>query len=218
MKIKSILTKRLFYFILIIDMVFITALFAQSNSREEAIKAAVKLELQLHPKSTMADLYKNFFQGRFGPGHMISNIEDASNYLKEELRDTTESDSVLWQPVGYEQRYYRVNLSLVCNCKISFEQLLAAFTAKQDTAAHISITEWKNEWHSILEIIEKMNLNLPGFEKNKLLIEGNLDKGIIAGHHSDIFTKTYNPHYRIVPEEKFKELYEKMNTQKHKNQ
>jgi hypothetical protein len=202
--------KRLYGLIFIVNVIFISTLFP-NNNREEEIRKAIKQELKLHPKATLIDLYKNFFQGRFGPGHMINNVEAASNYLKEELQSSTEFDSVLWQSVGYEDNYYRVNLSLVRDKKIDFEELLAAFTEKSDTSENIDIDKWKREWDSILEIIEKMNLSLPDFDEDKLQISDNLNKGIIIGHHSINFINNYHPHYRIVSKKHFLELYNKIN-------
>jgi hypothetical protein len=78
-----------------------------NNDKKESISRAIQEELTLHPKATLLDIYKNFFQGRFGPGHMISDLDAATNYLTRELKNATEFDSVLWQAVGYEERSYR---------------------------------------------------------------------------------------------------------------
>ena len=39
---------------------------------EKAVREAVSWQIQTYPKSTLKDLYKNFFQDKFGPGHIIS--------------------------------------------------------------------------------------------------------------------------------------------------
>lgn len=185
--------------------------FVIGNNREKAIRKTIHEELTVHPKATLLDLYKNFFQGKFGSGHMITDTAAASNYLKEELQSATQFDSVLWQPVGYEDSYYRVNLSLVRDGKIDMQQLIAAFTEKQNTS-ETSLDAWKNEWNSILKIIEEMNLSLQNFEKDRLQIAEDLRKGIVIGHHSSIYLNIYHPHYRIVTKAHFLELYKKANT------
>ena len=88
------------------------------ESKKTAIINTVNEELKFHPKVTLPDLYKNFFQGKFGPGHLIDDVNSAKEYFFTELKEATEFDSVLWQAVGYENNYYRVNLSLVRNGKI----------------------------------------------------------------------------------------------------
>ena len=40
---------------------------------EEAVRVAVSRQMQKYPKSTLKDLYKNFFQDKFGPGHIIGD-------------------------------------------------------------------------------------------------------------------------------------------------
>jgi hypothetical protein len=182
----------------IIAISFLFLSFTGNDNKDKIIKA-VREEIELHPKSTLLDLYKNFFQGRFGTGHMIPSRDAALSYMNEELKEAVKFDTVLFQPVGYENRFYRVNLSLIKDSLISKEDLLDAFISGQDTSIHISIEEWKPEWASILKIIEELELNLPDFEKDKLFIESNLEKEIIVGHHSNIFMESYNPHYRLVP-------------------
>lgn len=49
---------------------------------EKAVREAVSRQMQNYPKSTLKDLYKNFFQDKFGPGHIISDTTAAGNYLR----------------------------------------------------------------------------------------------------------------------------------------
>lgn len=200
---KDVFIKRSILFMSIIFCSLIISGRVDAYDNEAEIKKAIQTELTLHSKATLLDLYKNFFQGRYGPGHIISSVEGASDYLKKELQEASKFDTVLWQPVGYEEKYYRINLSLVRDGKIDFQDLLKAFTENADTLKLPSIVEWEKEWNSILGIIEEMNLNLPGFEKDKQQIAENIKKGIVIGHHSVMFEEHYNPHYRLVPKAQF---------------
>jgi hypothetical protein len=175
-------------------------------TKKQLIKATIYEELKIHPKATLLDLYKNFFQGKFGPGHMIADSNAASDYFKKELQEATEFDSVLWQAVGEEKNYYRVNLSLVRDGKITAQQLIDAFIGSAKTVKPPSLESWQKDWDLILEIIKKMKLNLPNFEKDKLQIAQKLKKGIVIGDHSSIYTSTYHPHYRIVSKYYFEKL------------
>ncbi len=197
--------------IIAISLLFLS--FTENDKKVKIIKA-VREEIELHPKSTLLDLYKNFFQGRFGTGHMIPSRDAAMSYLNEELKEAEKFDTVMFQPVGYGNRFYRVNILLIKDSLISRDDLLDAFISGQDTSIHISIEEWKQEWDSILKIIEELELNLPEFEKDKLFIESNLEKGIIVGHHNNIFMENYNPHYRLVPKKQVEELKKKVRARK----
>lgn len=178
----------------------------KEKDRNKKIENAIRAELALHPEATLTDIYKNFFQGRFGPGHMISDPEAAREYLLQELEFAQNFDTVPWQTVGYEDRYYRINLIMVKDSLISIEDLADAFIQSANQAATPDIESWTREWDLILSVIEDLELSLPGFEEDRRNIAKNLEKGIIVGHHSDIYRKNYHPHYRIVTKEEFQRL------------
>ena len=52
---------------------------------ENEIKKSVKFQMRNYPESTLQDIYKNFFQDAFGPGHLIEDAEASLNYLQIEL-------------------------------------------------------------------------------------------------------------------------------------
>jgi hypothetical protein len=54
------------------------------------IEKAVINELKYYPEARLRDIYKNFFQDAFGPGHLIPDTTHAGNYLNYELQ----------QPIG----------------------------------------------------------------------------------------------------------------------
>ena len=43
-----------------------------------------------YPESTLKDIYKNFFQDAFGPGHLMSDAEDAEKRMEAYLRSECE--------------------------------------------------------------------------------------------------------------------------------
>ncbi len=176
------------------------------NDHSTAIKSAVKDELQRYPQATLLDLYKFFFQGAFGPGHLIPDAEAARRYLEEELRTSTSFDTVRWQPVGHQGKYYRLNLSLVHEGGISPQTLLTAFVESANAASPPSLEEWRKEWQMILAVVEGMQLNLADFANDKLELEKNLAGGKVIGHHSAAFEKSYHPHYRVVDKKHFEAL------------
>jgi hypothetical protein len=55
------------------------------RSFSKAVREAVSRQMKAYPKSTLADLYKNFFQDKFGPGHIIADTSSAGRYLRKEL-------------------------------------------------------------------------------------------------------------------------------------
>ena len=177
-----------------------------SDNKEELIQNAILEEMQLHPEARLVDIYKFFFQGTFGPGHLITEKQSALKYLQNELQSMIDFDSVLWQPVGYNKQYYRISLGLVKESTLSEEELFYAFVQSADSSALPSIEEWIKEWNFILNIIETMNLKIINYEEDKSILDDMLKKGNILVHHSDIYRKLYHPHYRVVNNKQFEKL------------
>jgi hypothetical protein len=59
-----------------------------------------------------------------------------------------------------------------------------------------------------VKIIEKKNLPISNFEKDKIKIDSLLRQNpTMALHHSEAFMLAYCPHYRIVKKEIFEKRY-----------
>lgn len=174
-------------------------------SSVDKIKAAVERQLSDYPKSTLQDLYKSFFQDRFGPGHIVSDTSAAGNYLRHELNNSEDFYERYYEPTGYENNYYRVNLSVIKENKISYQKYFDAFLRSVEKIDLDAISEWKEEWSRIEEVIISMNLDLENFEEDLEMIRSVLEQGKYAVHHSEIYNSEYQPHYRIIEKKIFEE-------------
>ena len=175
------------------------------NSLENSIQKSVQRQLNDFPKSTLQDLYKSFFQDRFGPGHLVSDTSMAGNYLRYELNNSTVFHEKYYEPTGYESNYYRVNLSVIKENKISYQDFFDAFLRSVENVSLDDISEWKSEWSEIESVIISMNLNLENFEKDLEMIHSVLEQDKYAIHHSETYESEYHPHYRIIE----KSIFEK---------
>jgi len=184
-------------------LLIIIVLTACRNDFEEKVKQSIHSQLQTYPQSTLQDIYKNLFQDRFGPEHIISDTVSARLYLEKELSSFDTSNSVEIEYLGLNHNYVRVNLMAIKQGKISQEKLLSAFcrSAKKINKSDVEI--WRKEWTKIVGIIERMNLEIVDFEVDKQKIDFLLSQGKYATSHSAIFRKAYQPHYRIVDREIF---------------
>ena len=178
----------------------------EADNKEELIQKEILEELRLHPKAQLVDIYKFFFQGTFGPGHIINDQKSALTYLQNELQSSTEFDSVPWQQVGYKNQYYRINLKLVKEGSILEEKYFRAFIHSANTSKTPSTKKWLEEWNFILSVIDEMKLIIPNYEEDKSGLDNMLFGGKVLVHHSDIYRKLYNPHYRIIDKENFEKL------------
>lgn len=163
----------------------------------ERIEKAVQFELDHYPEARLRDIYKNFFQDAYGPGHLIPDTTHAGSYLNYELQQTI-GDTLKWQPLGPANDYYRINLRLVKEGIIPRSVLLEAMVESAVLARNPDIETWKKEWQDVMAVIEKMNLQLADYESDKKAIEALLAEDEYVMHHSEHYNTTYKRHYRIV--------------------
>lgn len=178
---------------------------AEKTDFEKAVRQAVERQMQTYPKSTLKDLYKNFFQDKFGPGHIISDTTAAANYLRREMASYTETEGDIAEPTGWEGNFYRVNLSVIKKGQIPYPVYFDAFIRSVNGIRPVTVAGWQKEWNRIEAIIRTMNLSLTNYKEDKKEIEDRLNRGEYVGHHSKIFEDNYSPHYRIISKAIFEE-------------
>ena len=161
-----------------------------------SICAAIEHQMATYPESTFQDIYKSFYQDRFGPGHMITDTASVRSYLMRELSEITNTSAVYYEPTGSEGRYVRVYLSTVADGQITADQMLDAFvrSANADKGEN---SDWEAEWNCIVGVITKYGIVLNDFDKDVAMLSG-ASRNRQAVHHSRAYNEAYHPHYRIV--------------------
>jgi hypothetical protein len=194
------------YFIPLI--VLAIALTSCKETKSEQIHTAVKAQLGLYPKSTLQDLYKNFFQDYFGPGHIVSDTTSAGAYLDSELASFEQAAGPYYEPTGYNGNFFRVNLSVIKEGLVSRDAFFDAFLRSVSNIQIITLEEWKGEWQEIDSAIHDMDLSLASYEQERTKIFSLLEQDKYVMHHSEPFSEAYDPHYRIIGREIFlKEIH-----------
>ena len=168
------------------------------NPTHEKIRQSVERQLELYPESTLRDLYKNFFQDRFGPGHIIADNSAADRYLRYELNTAEGFEGLDYEPTGYEGRFYRVNLGVIADGRVPYDKYFDAFIRSVNGITPISIEEWSKEWHEIDSVIMTMGLQLEDLSADRAEIKALIEGGDYVMHHSQRFNDHYQPHYRII--------------------
>ncbi|MFC2133081.1 hypothetical protein ACFLR4_02830 [Bacteroidota bacterium] len=179
------------------------------DTEKPAIKTAVEAELKLYPEERLIDLYKSFFQGYWGPGHLIPDSTSAHNYLTSEMKNADEFDTNLWQSLGHYNRYFRLNLKFVKDGIIPEAEYLAAFIQSANNPEKPELEDWIKEWSKVINIIEESGIEINNYEEDKNSIEAMLNEGNYVVHHSNEFREIYNPHYRVISKKYFNILIEK---------
>ena len=183
--------KAVLYSILCLCVIFLSC---KQDSYSLAIREAIERQMATYPESTLQDVYKSFYQDRFGPGHMITDTASARQYLLKELSENDVASTVHFEPTGSEGRFVRVYLSAVADSLITAEQLLDAFVRSANMVK--AETDWEAEWTTIVGIIKKYGIEVNGKEDAALLEEASRDRQAV--HHSRAYDAAYHPHYRIV--------------------
>ena len=83
-----------------------------------AVRVSVERMLTDYPQLTLQDIYKSFFQDRFGPGHIVPDSAKAAAYLRHELASVDNLDVMLYEPTGDKGDYYRVALATIAGGKV----------------------------------------------------------------------------------------------------
>jgi hypothetical protein len=178
------------------------------QSTEKRIARAVESQLRDYPASTLQDLYKNFFQDYYGPGHLLSDTAASLRYLRHELAGIGEGVPPQKRPVeetGYRHQFLRVDLQWVKNGTLPAALFEEAFLESGKTFEIPDIEDWKKEWAIILDVIRKTAPGLPGLTELPARIDSMLNSGEYVMHHSDAYEKAYQPHYRLIHRKVFKE-------------
>ena len=191
------------------------SLFLLAACRQGAISDAIDAQLRQYPESRVTDIYKDFCQDNLGPGHLIPDPESARQYLLSELREYREDlDSARYAkpqlrciPVGDAHNYVRVDLSVVLDGLVDEETLLDAFVRSANEGRILPEKDWVRKWHRVAAVIRRRFPDIPGAEADLAALDSLIGAGHLIMHHSEAFSKAYNPHYRIVARDIFeKEL------------
>ncbi len=176
-----------------------TALLSSCGDGEsdEMIEKALKRQFQTYPQSTLQDVYKSFFQNRFGPGHIVADVSAAERYLQSELSLSDEFSGEYYEPTGADSCFYRVNLSVVRDSVIPYDVFFDAFIRSTKNVCFPTIEEWRKEWKQVERIVAKSEFRPDGFSADSAAIAQLLDSGEYVMHHSRRYSEAYHPHYRV---------------------
>ncbi len=173
-------------------------------TREYRIVELASHELDLHPAAQLVDLYKLFYQGTFGPSHIMEDQAVALRFLAEEI-DCDEFDQVLWQDVSYMENFFRINLVIVKNRQVLIDDLFRALVASSRLGATLSHDEWKEEWYRIESVLRDSLPEEIFTPESSMVVKEAVEGGKLV-HHSASYKRSYHPHYRVISREWFERL------------
>ena len=175
------------------------------NVNFDRVKVAIQRIMEDYPQSTLQDIYKSFFQDKFGPEHIICDTVAAKEYLLSELSRADIDTAIILEPTGVDGNFIRVGLGVIKSGKVTETDFLKAFIKSAKISDRTSVAQWTEEWIEIVKVIDSMDLNLDNYKSDKDAINQVLQQGRYVMHHSQQYRDAYNPHYRIIAKEIFKQ-------------
>lgn len=153
-----------------------------------------------YPGWLAPDLYKLIHQAALGSGHAVNQREEARARLEQELANLGEGpDEPLLDPISPGGKLLRVHLRPLARLRLPPDALLEAFLA---TASRFKGQErvLKSYVIQAVELADHalVHIHLKDFTRYLQLVSS---AGYPAVHHSEEYTLTYRPAYRVVVRE-----------------
>ena len=173
---------------------------------EDSIAAALDYQLEHYPSSQYRDIYKNFMQDYFGPGHILTDTAASSRYLLHELSSAGQFEGPLYEPTGYKGNFYRVNLSLIKDSIVPYDIFFTEFVGSMDGIVPPSGEEWMSTWNLIDSVIIGRGVHFLDEENDRQTMEAQFKGGDYVVHHSQRFNDSVHFHYRIISRDRFENV------------
>lgn len=176
----------------------------------EKTRQRLREHYKLYPELQIQDIFKFLHQSALGCEHIVSSLEKATQYIKDEYgRGITENKIFVEKLDG---DYSRVHLACM-DYGISAEALgeMLFLSAKKEI-------DGQSKLKQKLKITEKMiteNLLPFNIDEFRSAAQKWEQEGFPAIHHSEVFREAYKPAYRVVSD-KYAQLISEQIKQKMK--
>ena len=180
--------------------------FALCENEKVKLKEIIITQFNRYPKMEITDLFKIVYQAAMGNKHLLKDESKAYKYLKYEFENIEASDSEpLYEEISPDGRFVRVNLRPY---KAKAWYIDDLFEIMKETANHFneSIKKLDDYCNYLLEFQKQGCIS---FSKNSLksIILKMKDNQYAPFHHSREYKKNYNPAYRVVSSDLFREKF-----------
>lgn len=192
-----------FHGLILFAIFSIIAVSVLGQTRGDSIRLALEYQRQHYPASQYRDVYKNFMQDYFGPGHILNDTVAAGNYLRYELETSEKFDGPDFEPTGFEGNFYRVNLRLIKEGTIQYDKFFEAFVESVQGIVPPDGETWMKIWSEIDNEIQSAGWYFENEEKDRTSLAEQFSQGNYIVHHSDAFNESNNFHYRIISRDIF---------------
>ena len=177
-----------------------------ASTMGDSIRIALDYQKANYPASQLRDVYKNFMQDFFGPGHILNDTAASSKYLRSELAETKQFDGPDYEPTGFRGNFYRVNIGLIADGTISYDTFFDTFVNSVQGITPPDSAYWMNVWDSVDTQIGNMGWKFENEEADRAALKEQFSKGNFIVHHSKAYNDAVNFHYRIISRDNFEKI------------
>ena len=196
--------KHKFFILLLFNLIVLNTVKGQSIiTQADSIRLALQYQVETYPASQYRDVYKNFMQDFYGPGHLLNDTTASGKYLREELASTEIFDGPDYEPTGFKGNFYRVNLRLIKNGIIPYDDFFKIFVESVQGIVAPTPQEWMKTWKEIDSQIAALGLTFNNEAQDRRDLEKQFSEGNFIAHHSKAYNESVNFHYRIVSRDNF---------------
>ncbi len=172
----------------------------------DSISEALDYQMSHYPSSQYRDVYKNFMQDFFGPGHILADTAASGRYLRHELAEEGPFEGPLYEKTGFRGNFYRVNLSVIKDSVVPYDLFFNTFVESVQGITPPSGEEWMKTWSIIDSVIINKGIRFPDEEIDRRDLEKQFSEGNYIAHHSQRFNDSVHFHYRIISRDNFENI------------
>ncbi len=172
----------------------------------DSISEALDYQISHYPYSQYRDVYKNFMQDFFGPGHILADTAVSARYLRHELAEEGPFEGPLYEKTGFRGNFYRVNLSVIKDSIVPYDIFFNTFVESVQGITPPSGEEWMKTWTLIDSVISAKDIHFIDEETDRQALQSQFAEGNYIAHHSRRFNDSVHFHYRIISRENFEKF------------
>ncbi len=172
----------------------------------DSISEALDYQMSHYPASQYRDVYKNFMQDFFGPGHILADTAASARYLRHELAEEGPFEGPLYEKTGFRGNFYRVNLSVIKDSLVPYDLFFNTFVESVQGITPPSGEEWMKTWTLIDSVISAKDIHFIDEEADRQALQTQFAEGNYIAHHSRRFNDSVHFHYRIISRENFESI------------
>ncbi|MDK2850034.1 MAG: hypothetical protein PWP03_15 [Candidatus Woesearchaeota archaeon] len=174
------------------------------SSLEHKLTEIFRYEQKIHSKAQLVDYYKLYLQAVEGPRHLLNAQQDkVKKYLESEVNqiDVLSDTNPDFQDLTLSNKldYVRVNLSFVKKNHIDLDTFFEILVNSALKSLHAETSYFKQNLNLFWKLASLI-LDITEYNQQRQELMQMISSDFIP-HHSEIYIKTYNPHYRVVSKE-----------------